>query len=75
MKSSIRDNVPILNCFVAVYNRHSRVDPLISSRVFYCEIIIGNKISQQSNQKPKGEEYHEIKQEGQDGRQVSPNEG
>jgi hypothetical protein len=38
-------------------------------------IIIGYKIAQKSNRKPKGEEYHEIKHEGQDGRQVSPNEG
>jgi hypothetical protein len=41
----------------------------------YRKIIIGNKITQQSNRKIKGEEYHEIKHEGQDRRQVSPNEG
>ena len=48
---------------------------MIGLRILYgLEIIIGNKIARKLNRKPKEEEYHEIKQEGQDGRQVSPDE-
>jgi hypothetical protein len=41
--------------------------------IFYSEII--GKKAWHLNRKLKGGEYHEIKHEGQDRRQVSPNEG